>query len=115
MNKLIRLIVILTLLLLTVSLSLAGSYTLTWTAPTTNVDGTPISGLAGYNIYFGMVMGGLYPNVVTVSDPLANSKVVNLGSAAGNYYMVATAFNQWGNESEFSNEVLVTIALPSCK
>src|ERR1700693_3523611 len=51
------LLVTLTTLLLTFlgsgeKFAMAGTATLTWTAPTTNVDGTPLTDLTGYRIYF---------------------------------------------------------------
>ena len=30
-----------------------GSVTLAWDAPTTNLDGTPLTALAGYKVYYG--------------------------------------------------------------
>ncbi len=35
----------------------AGTITLAWDAPTTNTDGTPLTDLAGYKIYYGPTSG----------------------------------------------------------
>jgi ABC-type glycerol-3-phosphate transport system substrate-binding protein len=37
--------------------SSTNSATLTWDAPTTNVDGTPLTDLAGYKVYYGTSLG----------------------------------------------------------
>jgi ABC-type glycerol-3-phosphate transport system substrate-binding protein len=37
--------------------SSSNSATLTWDAPTTNVDGTPLTDLAGYKVYYGTALG----------------------------------------------------------
>jgi hypothetical protein len=77
-----------------------GSATLTWLPPTTNSDGSPLTNLAGYRIYWGTALGD-YPNSTTLSNPGLTSYVVaNL--APGTYYFVATALNTTGGESAFS-------------
>jgi len=78
-----------------------GSATLTWTPPTTNTDGTPLTNLAGYRVRWGTAAGN-YPNTVTLNNPgLATYVVGNL--APGTYYFVVTALNSSGVESAFSN------------
>jgi len=77
-----------------------GSVTLTWTAPTQNEDGSALTDLAGYKIYWGTTSGN-YPNSITVNDKDATSYVVdNLSS--GTYEFVATSFNTSGVESRYS-------------
>jgi hypothetical protein len=77
-----------------------GSATLTWTAPTQNEDGTALTDLAGYKIYWGTTSGN-YSNSVTINDRDATSYVVdNLPS--GTYEFVATSFNTSGVESRYS-------------
>jgi hypothetical protein len=78
--------------------------TLNWTAPTTNVDGTPLTDLAGYKVYYG-TSSGYYPN----SIPLGKVTTYTFNNlASGTYYFVATAFNAAGVESVTSNEVSKT-------
>ena len=38
---------------LNASSAFAGTATLSWDAPTTNADGTPLTDLAGYKVYYG--------------------------------------------------------------
>lgn len=84
----------------------AGEVTVTWVAPTENTDGTPLTDLAGYWIYYGN-SAGIYPNRVEVPDPAALSHTLEL--PAGTYYFVATAYNDSNVESAFSNEAIKTV------
>lgn len=84
-----------------------GSATLTWTPPTTNTNGTPLTNLAGYRVRWGTAAGN-YPNAVTLNNAgLATYVVGNL--APGTYYFVVTALNSAGVESQFSNMASKTI------
>jgi len=82
--------------------ALAGSVTLTWTPPTQNTDGTELTDLAGYRLYWGTSSGN-YPSSVTIDNPGVTSYVLD-GLAAGTYYFAATAFNTAGVESDYSVE-----------
>lgn len=77
------------------------SVTLTWTPPTTNVDGSPLTDLKGYKIYWGTVEGE-YANSITVDNPGLTSYVVEQLTPA-TWYFVATAVNSQGVESGESN------------
>ncbi len=77
------------------------SAVLTWNAPTTNEDGTPLTDLAGYKIYYGM-SHGKYTKVIDVGN-ITRHKVKGLEPGA--YYFVVTAYDTEGNESTYSNEV----------
>jgi hypothetical protein len=84
--------------------AMAGSATLTWIAPTTNVDGTPLTDLAGYKVYFGTT-SGVYSSSLNVGLNVGTPPsyiVNNLG--AGTYYFGVTAYDTAGLESGFSNE-----------
>lgn len=74
--------------------------TLSWQPPTENTDGTPLTDLAGFKIYWG-AQQGTYANSKTVADPAA--VMDDVAVPAGSWYFVATAFNTAGNESEYSN------------
>jgi hypothetical protein len=78
-----------------------GSVTLSWTPPTQNSDGTALTDLAGYRIYYGR-QEGYYPNRLVVDNPGLTTYVVE-NLSANTYYFVATAVNADGIESEFSN------------
>jgi Fibronectin type III domain len=84
-----------------------GSATLSWTPPTENDDGTPITGLAGYHIYYGTSASAL-TTTVTVSDATDTSYVVG-GLAPGTYYFAVVAYNTAGMDSTDSNVVSKTI------
>src|ERR1700690_769802 len=80
--------------------------TLTWTAPTTNTDGSPLTDLAGYNLYYG-ISSGNYTNTIHVG----NVTTYTLNLSAGSYYFVATAYNSLGVESLDSNQVVKTVVV----
>lgn len=78
------------------------SVTLTWTPPTENEDGTPLTNLAGYRIRYGSQSGN-YTSVVNLTNPGLATYVLG-GLASGTYYVVISAYNQSGIESGYSNE-----------
>jgi len=78
-----------------------GSATLTWTPPTQNTDGTSLTNLTGYKIYWGTSQSNL-TNSATLTNPgLATFVVDQLTPAT--WYFAATATNSAGAESAFSN------------
>ena len=77
----------------------ATSAKLTWTAPATNTDGTPLTDLAGYNVYYGASAGN-YTTKINVGN-VTTVTVSNL--AAGTYYFAVTAYSSAGQESGYSN------------
>jgi hypothetical protein len=84
-----------------------GSVTLSWTAPTSNEDGTPLIDLAGYRIRYG-TSAGSYPNQVQIANPGITTCVIE-NLPAGTYYFVATTYDSSGHESQFSTVVSKTI------
>jgi PKD repeat protein len=83
----------------------AADVQLAWTAPTTDVDGTSLTDLGGYRVYYGQTSGNLTQNV-----NVGNQTAYLLSGLIGGqvYYFVATAYDTSGNQSTFSNEVSVT-------
>lgn len=75
--------------------------TLSWTPPTENEDGTPLTDLASYRIYYGNSEGD-YPNEISVDNPGVTSYVVD-NLTPNTYYFVSTSINSNGVESGFSN------------
>jgi hypothetical protein len=78
---------------------------LAWDAPTTNADGTPLTDLAGYKIYYGTASG-------TYNSPRSPKDVENVttctltGLIPGQTYFISvTAYDISNNESTYSNEV----------
>jgi hypothetical protein len=84
-----------------------GSATLSWTEPTENTNGTPITGLAGYHIYYGTAEN-VWTTTITVASPTETSYVVS-GLAPGTYYFAVVAFNSAGMDSPQSNVLSKTI------
>jgi plastocyanin len=89
--------------MLTVS-TLSG-ISLNWVAPSENADGSALTDLAGYRIYYGTTSRN-YSGMVELNDPADTSHSLSL--ASGDYYVAMTALDQQGNESAYSNEVLKT-------
>jgi len=83
----------------------SSSTTLTWTAPTTNTDGTPLTDLAGYKIYYGTTSGN-YTNSINAGN-VTSYTITNLTAGTTSYF-VATAYDTAGYESVDSNEVVKT-------
>ena len=86
---------------------------ISWTAPTTNMDGTPLTDLIGYKIYCGSATGN-YTIIKDVSN-VTQYLLTNLFTAGGVYYCVVTAYDTFGNESGYSNEVNFNYKLTSPK
>ena len=78
-----------------------GSATLTWTAPTTNSNGSALTDLAGYHSHYGTSAGAL-TNTITISSPSTLTyAMTSLG--AGTWYFAVTAYTNTGLESLMSN------------
>lgn len=84
-----------------------GSATLSWTPPTQNTDGSPLTDLAGYRVRWGTSQGN-YANVVSINNPGITTYVIE-NLTPNTYYFVATAFDTSGNESGYSNAASKTI------
>jgi hypothetical protein len=80
----------------------AASVQLSWTAPIVNADGTPLTDLAGYRLYYGTV-SGQYTVVIDVGDH-ASASVSGLADEQVYYFSVA-AYDTLDNESPFAAEV----------
>jgi hypothetical protein len=84
-----------------------GSATLSWAAPQTNADGSALTDLAGFRIYYGSASGS-YSKSITISSPTTLRYTIdNLPS--GTHYFVVKAFDAARNESAPSPEVSKTI------
>lgn len=80
----------------------AGSAILAWDPPTTNEDGTPLTDLAGYKVYFGRSSGN-YSQNIDVGN-VTTYEVDNLTNGLI-YYFAVTAYNISNTESRYSEEV----------
>lgn len=85
-----------------------GGATLSWTAPTQNVDGTPLSNLAGYVIAYGQSSNAL-TSTVRITNPSVDSHVFDSLAKGTTYYFAVRAFNAEGIESTQSAVVSKTI------
>jgi hypothetical protein len=84
-----------------------GSATLSWYPPTQNADGSPLTDLSGYRVYFGLAADALN-QVITIENPGLTAFVVdNLSSATWHFSM--TSFNSSGVESSRSPTVAKTV------
>jgi hypothetical protein len=93
---------------ITVSAPVTGSATLTWTAPTQNTDGSPLTNLAGYKILYGTSPGSL-TNVITINNPGLTTYVID-NLPAGTWYFGMRAVNSQSVESATTNIVSKTIS-----
>jgi hypothetical protein len=84
-----------------------GSASLSWAAPTTNSDGSGLTDLAGYHVYYG-TSAGLLNQDMPVNNASATSAVVG-NLAAGTWYFAVAAVNSVGAESDLSNTASKTI------
>ena len=78
-----------------------------WMPPTTNTDGSVLTDLDGYNIYYG-TSSGLYDQVVSVLNEGLTEYIIEPVPSGFDYYVVMTAFNESGQESAYSEEATTT-------
>ena len=79
----------------------AASTTLTWQPPLLNSDGSALTDLSAFKVYWGTTPG-TYSQSVQISNAAARSYTVS-GLVSGTYYFVVTALNSQGKESPYSN------------
>jgi hypothetical protein len=77
------------------------SIKLSWAAPTKNADGSPVTDLAGYHIYYGPSAGELTKKI-DVAGAASTTYVVE-GLTSGTYYFSLVAYNSAGLDSGRSN------------
>ena len=75
---------------------------LTWTAPTTNTDGSPLTDLGSYRVYRGNSSGGAKTLLATVTAPVTAYQ--DSSTLEGLNCYAITAVDLDGNESNYSNE-----------
>ena len=78
-----------------------GSVTLSWTPPTQNEDGSPLTNLRGFRIYYGMSAADLTTMVEIPNAGVTTAVVENLSPAT--WYFGVKAYTTDGVESSFSN------------
>lgn len=73
---------------------------LSWTAPTANTDGTPLTDLSGYRIYYGNAPDALTQQVTISNADTTQYVVSNLSPGA--WYFAVKAYNSADAESDLS-------------
>lgn len=85
-----------------------GSATLSWTAPTSNSDGSALTDLAGYHIYYGTSAGSL-SNMVNIASPSTLTYVIG-NLSIGTWYFAVAAYTNTGLQGGMSNVGSKTIS-----
>jgi hypothetical protein len=102
-------VTLLSALILTAMQARAGQVSLAWDAPTTNTDGTPLTDLAGYTLYY-------WQDDWDMSESMDVGKqtryTIPALTAGETYSFAVTAYNSSGNESSFSH-TFTTMATPT--
>jgi hypothetical protein len=84
-----------------------GSATLNWAAPTQNTNGTPLTNLAGFHIYYGTSASNLNQSVQIANPGLTSYTFNNL--PAGTWYFSINDYTTAGVESAVSNTANTTV------
>ena len=84
-----------------------GSVTLSWTPPTQNEDGSPLTNLRGFRVYYGTSSANLSSMVEIPNAGVTTAVVENLSPAT--WYFGVKAYTTEGVESSFSNVASKTI------
>jgi hypothetical protein len=85
-----------------VEASATGSATVSWNPPTTRMDGTTLTNLAGYEIHYGQRRGD-YNNKIKITNLGMSSYVVD-NLRAGTWYFAVLAYDRGGAYSDLSIE-----------
>lgn len=84
--------------------------TLSWTPPAENTNGTPLTDLAGYDVFYGKCPQTPTPvEQISLDNPSVNSHVIE-DLQPGEYCFWVVAVNEAGRYSENSNIATKTIA-----
>lgn len=89
--------------------ALAGSVTLTWTAPTKNTDGSNISGAVTYNVY-GAIQG--QTKVKLTATPISALTYTHNAATGGNTWCYTATSLVGGQESAQTAEVCGAVPAP---
>lgn len=79
----------------------SGSVTIAWAAPAFNADGTALTDVSGYRVYYGTSPSALTQSVFVAGSD-ASSAVIS-GLASGTYFFAVATVNAAGIASDLSN------------
>ena len=85
-----------------------GTATLTWDAPATRADGSPLNSatdLQSYKLYYG-TSAQVYSASISLPNPGTTPVSYALDLPQGTYYFAVTDIDQYGQESGYSTEVI---------
>ena len=86
-----------------------GNATLSWSAPSENSDGSALTDLGGFKIYYGGALSQL-TNTITLTNPGLLTYVLAELPSGTTYYFAVTAVTRTGVESARSDVVSTTIS-----
>lgn len=92
---------------ITVTQTASGTVTLSWVPPVINTDGTPMTNLAGYRIYYGTSSTALTQTITVDSAGVTDYVIENL--TPGTWYFAIAAYNSSGVDSPLTPIVPVNI------
>ncbi|MGH9523928.1 MAG: fibronectin type III domain-containing protein [Terriglobales bacterium] len=85
----------------------AGAVTLSWAAPTENTDGSALTNLAGFDIYYGPTASAMTQKISISTVGMLTYVITDL--SAGTWFFEVLAVNSAGAESNPSGVVSATI------
>ena len=83
------------------------SATVSWSVPLLNTDGTSLTDISGYRIYYGTSADDLSQSIL-ISAPGITNHVVS-GLAPGTYYIAVVTLNSMGIASDLSTPASATV------
>lgn len=88
-----------------------GQFTISYSTPTTNSDGTAMEDLAGYKVYYGTESGEYFQPAYPISDEaLTEVTIEDTRIVHGQiYYVSMIAYDAKFNESDFASEISFTL------
>lgn len=81
----------------------ANAFSICWTAPTENTDGTPVAGLSHFTVYYGNDRPGQWDRTQRI--PQTGDGCANIRASRGIWYAAMSATDIVGDESSLSNWV----------
>jgi Fibronectin type III domain len=85
----------------------SGTLTVSWSPPTKNTNGTPLTNLTGYTLLYGTA-SKTYSTAIPIDNPATTRYVVS-GLRPGTYYFAISAINSSGRHSVLSAEAHGTV------